>query len=187
MPRMKRADEAGCIYHVLNRSNAWRKHFHKPDVYLAFLRTLCQGLEKYPVHLLTFCLMPKDWHRIVRPQKVGWMGKLLGWVTAHQVGHAGSMRPLQKMNSNQSETQSFEIGRTVVMTKLKPCWIAPAGLVLNYPRSRHETIGNSCVAILFLSWLASRTTVSYVGVRSACTALRCTSLHGLPQLEFRLG
>ena len=95
MPRMKRADEAGCIYHVLNRGNARRKLFHKPEDYLAFLRTLCQGLEKYPVDLLAFCLMPNHWHMIVRPQKDGWMGKLLGWVTAthtlryHAHNHTG--------------------------------------------------------------------------------------------------
>ncbi|SMP46706.1 putative transposase [Neorhodopirellula lusitana] len=82
MPRTKRADEAGCIYHALNRGNAKRDLFHKPEDYHAFLRTLHQGLEKYPVDLLAFCLMPNHWHLVVRPRKDGRMGKLLGWVSA---------------------------------------------------------------------------------------------------------
>ena len=69
MPRMKRADEAGGIDHLLNRGNAPRELFHKPDDYQTFLRTLHQGLEKYPVDLLAFCLLPNHWHLVVRPQR----------------------------------------------------------------------------------------------------------------------
>ncbi|TWT91325.1 transposase [Neorhodopirellula pilleata] len=81
MPRTKRADEAGKIYHALNRGNDRRELFHKPEDYLAFLRTLQQGLEKYPVDLLAYCLMPTHWHLVVRPREDGRMGKLLGWVS----------------------------------------------------------------------------------------------------------
>ncbi|TWT66606.1 transposase [Allorhodopirellula solitaria] len=82
MPRTKRADEAGRIYHALNRGNDRREIFHKPEDYLAFQRTLQQGLEKYPVDLLAYCLMPNHWHLVVRPRQDGRMGKLLGWVSA---------------------------------------------------------------------------------------------------------
>ncbi|MCA9141073.1 MAG: transposase [Planctomycetales bacterium] len=82
MPRTKRADEAGCIYHAINRGNAKQEIFHKPEDYDAFLRTLREGLDKYPVDLLSFCLMPNHWHLVVRPQKDGMMGNMLGWVSA---------------------------------------------------------------------------------------------------------
>lgn len=88
MPRSKRADEAGAIYHTLNRGNAKRKIFRKPSDYEAFIRTLKEGLEKYPVDLLAFCLMPNHWHMVVRPTKDGAMGRLIGWVSAtHTLRH----------------------------------------------------------------------------------------------------
>ena len=48
MPRSKRADEAGGIYHALNRGNARREIFHKDADYEAFLRVLDEGLGRYP-------------------------------------------------------------------------------------------------------------------------------------------
>ena len=36
MPRPPRADEAGAIYHVLNRGNARQTIFHKEEGFVAF-------------------------------------------------------------------------------------------------------------------------------------------------------
>ena len=82
MPRQKRVDEAGGVYHALNRGNASQTIFHKEEDYEAFLSVVSQGLEKYPVELLSFCLMPNHWHLVVRPRKDGMMGRMLRWVTA---------------------------------------------------------------------------------------------------------
>lgn len=82
MPRQKRADEAGVIYHAINRGNARQKIFLKQEDYDAFIRVLAEGLEKYPVELFSFTLMPNHWHLVVRPQQDGQMGRLLRWVTA---------------------------------------------------------------------------------------------------------
>ncbi len=82
MPRQKRADEAGSIYHALNRGNARQTIFHKPDDYHAFLRVLGEGLERYDVELFSFILMPNHWHLVLRPAEDGEMGRLLRWVTA---------------------------------------------------------------------------------------------------------
>jgi putative transposase len=54
--------------------------FHKPEDYLAFERVLAEGLERYPVELLTYCLMPNHWHLVVRPQTDDSLGRWLGWV-----------------------------------------------------------------------------------------------------------
>ena len=43
--------------------------FHKPEDYLAFERVLGEGLERYPVELLTYCVMPNHWHLVVRPSR----------------------------------------------------------------------------------------------------------------------
>lgn len=54
MPRQKRADQAGSIYHALNRGNARQTIFHKDQDYQAFLRVLGEGLQRYPVEVFSF-------------------------------------------------------------------------------------------------------------------------------------
>jgi putative transposase len=82
VPRQKRADAGGAIYHALNRGNARQRIFHKPQDYEAFLRVLADGLERYPVELFSFTLMPNHWHIVLRPAEDGQMGRMLRWVTA---------------------------------------------------------------------------------------------------------
>ncbi len=54
--------------------------FHKAEDYQAFERVLTEGLERYPVELLTYCVMPNHWHLVVRPQANDALGRWLGWV-----------------------------------------------------------------------------------------------------------
>ena len=49
------------IYHVLNRGNGRMRIFHKPGDYEAFEQVLAEGLERYAVDLLTYCLLPNHW------------------------------------------------------------------------------------------------------------------------------
>jgi putative transposase len=81
MPRPPRADEAGEIYHALNRGNARRTIFHKMEDYEAFERTLAEGLARYPVDLFAYQWMPNHWHMVLRPRENGAMSRLLYWVT----------------------------------------------------------------------------------------------------------
>ena len=82
MPRPKRADEAGAIYHALNRGNARTPIFHEEDDYRAFERVLSEGLDQYAVSILAFQLMPNHWHLVLQPQQDGAMSEFLRWVTA---------------------------------------------------------------------------------------------------------
>ncbi len=82
MPRRRRADESGVTYHALNRGNARQTIFHKPVDCDAFIRVQAEGLEKYPVQLFSFTLMPNHWHLGLQPQADGSMGRLTRWVTA---------------------------------------------------------------------------------------------------------
>lgn len=54
MPGPPRANEAGGIYHALNRGNARSSIFHKDGDYDAFERILAEGLERYDVELFSF-------------------------------------------------------------------------------------------------------------------------------------
>ena len=54
MPRPLRADEAGGIYHALNRGNARQEIFHKVEDYVAFEKVLVEGLKRHPVDLFAY-------------------------------------------------------------------------------------------------------------------------------------
>ena len=80
MPRTARAVEAGLVYHVLNRGNGRMRIFRKPADYEAFERVLAEGLQRYPVNLFTYCLMPNHWHLVLRPRRDQALGRLMGWM-----------------------------------------------------------------------------------------------------------
>ena len=80
MARTLRADEPGYVYHVLNRGNGRMMLFHKDADFEAFERVLGEGLSRYPVDLITYCLMGNHWHLVVSPRQPGAMGRLMGWV-----------------------------------------------------------------------------------------------------------
>ena len=39
-----------------------------------------KGSERYPVELLTYCVMPNHWHLVVRPRTDEALGRWMGWV-----------------------------------------------------------------------------------------------------------
>ena len=80
MPRTARAVEAGLIYHVLNRGNGRMRLFHKDGDFAAFEDVLAAGLLRYPVELLTYCLMGNHWHLVLRPQAPDGLARFMGWV-----------------------------------------------------------------------------------------------------------
>jgi putative transposase len=82
MPRPRRADEAGAIYHALNRGNARLPIFHKDEDFAAFERILSEGLEHYEIAILAYQLLPNHWHLVLQPGKDGEMSRFLRWVTA---------------------------------------------------------------------------------------------------------
>ena len=80
MPRTARAIEAGLVYHVLNRGNARMRIFEDASDYEMFEQVLREGLQRYPVELFTYCLMPNHWHLVVRPGSDEALGEWMRWV-----------------------------------------------------------------------------------------------------------
>jgi putative transposase len=68
------------VYHVLNRGNGRMRIFHKAADYTAFERVLAEGMQRYPIALYTYCLMPNHWHLVVRPKTDEALGRWMGWV-----------------------------------------------------------------------------------------------------------
>lgn len=110
MPRQKRADEAGVVYHVLNRGNARQTVFHKDGDYDAFQRVLGEGLTRYAVELFAFTLMPNHWHFVLRPSEDGLMGRFMRWVTAtHTQRHHAHYETTGHGHLYQSRYKSFPV------------------------------------------------------------------------------
>jgi putative transposase len=81
MGRPKRADNAGLIYHVLNRANARMTIFEKDGDYQAFERILEEAVQRERTRLLAYCVMPNHWHLIVWPRRDGELSRFVGWLT----------------------------------------------------------------------------------------------------------
>jgi putative transposase len=54
--------------------------FRTAGDFAAFERVLAEGLARYPVDLLTYCLMGNHWHLVLRPRADDALGRLMGWV-----------------------------------------------------------------------------------------------------------
>jgi putative transposase len=82
MPRPPRADEAGGLYHALNRGNSRAEIFHTAADYETFEGIMWEGLERYDIQVFAFQLMPNHWHFVLRPNQDGEMSRFLRWITA---------------------------------------------------------------------------------------------------------
>ena len=80
MPRSPRADEAGGLYHALNRANMRAAIFKKEADYIAFEKILHEGLEIHEVELYSYQLMPNHYHLVLRPLIDGEMSRFMGWI-----------------------------------------------------------------------------------------------------------
>jgi putative transposase len=80
MPRSPRADEAGGLYHALNRGNLRATIFHKDADFDAFERVLFEALEIHQVELYAYQLMHNHYHLVLRPLVDGEMSRFMGWV-----------------------------------------------------------------------------------------------------------
>ena len=85
MPRQARFAPGGVIYHTLNRGVGRMTLFDKPVDYQAFEDILAQVLEKVPVRLLGYCLMPNHWHLALWPRGEG---ELAAFMQRLSVTHA---------------------------------------------------------------------------------------------------
>ena len=56
-------------FHVLNRGVNKQTLFHNEDDYAAFEGILSETLEKKPIRILAYCLMPNHWHFVLWPEE----------------------------------------------------------------------------------------------------------------------
>ena len=81
MPRNARQTPAGYVYHALNRATARLKLFRKGADYAAFLRVFDEALDRHPIRVLGYCIMPTHWHVVLWPAADGQLSSFLRWLT----------------------------------------------------------------------------------------------------------
>ncbi len=82
MPRRPRRSTPAPFFHVINRTARRVPIFIRPTEYRAFLRVLGEGLDKYPVRLLAYCVMSNHWHLVLGPDGTEALSSFMRWVTA---------------------------------------------------------------------------------------------------------
>ena len=64
MPRPPRVDEAGGLYHALNRGNLRADIFKQTGDFVAFEKLLFEGLQLHQIELFSYQLMSNHYHPI---------------------------------------------------------------------------------------------------------------------------
>jgi putative transposase len=91
--------------------------------YEAFEHVLVEGVQRYDMRLLAFCLMPNHWHLLVWPKADGDLSRFMAWITlthtqrwhAHR-GSAGTGHVYQgrfKSFPVQEDDHFYTVGRYV--------------------------------------------------------------------------
>jgi putative transposase len=132
MPRTARIAPGGIIQHVLNRGVGKSKLFRGRKDYEAFQRCLIEAMEKIPMRVLGYCVMPNHWHLLLWPKRDGDLGRFMmqltnthvrRWMTAHdEVGsghlYQGRYKNFAMENDEHLSTVERYIARNAVRAKL---------------------------------------------------------------------
>ena len=73
------------VYHVINRGVGSNQLFFNEDDYLAFERVIQVTLEKRPMRILSYCLMPNHWHVVLWPESDGDLARFMQRLTVTHV------------------------------------------------------------------------------------------------------
>ena len=86
MSRRRRSNLEAPFFHVLNRSVRKAPIFRRPPDYRAFLGVLQEGLDRFPVRLVAFCILSNHWHLVLEPAGTDGLIRFMHWVsTTHAI------------------------------------------------------------------------------------------------------
>ena len=84
MPRTARASVGNICYHVINRGNNRAEVFHKSTDYVRFTDMLGEAVQRLPMRVLSWCLMPNNFHLVLWPYADGDLSRWMQWLmTSH--------------------------------------------------------------------------------------------------------
>lgn len=82
MPRRPRLAAATGYYHVVNRSAGRAPLFKAAPDYLAFLQILGEGVTRFEMPLISYCVLNNHWHLLVGPVGKERLSRVMQWVAA---------------------------------------------------------------------------------------------------------
>ncbi|MGQ0735176.1 MAG: transposase [Acidobacteriota bacterium] len=82
MPRRRRLGMAGLVYHVMNRGARRGTLFESTADYDSFVAVLREAVERRPIRLLSFCVMPNHFHLLLWPQTDAQLPDFMHWLTS---------------------------------------------------------------------------------------------------------
>ncbi|MBI3306367.1 MAG: transposase [Candidatus Omnitrophica bacterium] len=80
MPRKPREFVDGGIYHIFNRGNDRRKIFLDNKDFECFLNMAGCALEKYPIEIFHYCLMPNHFHFLLKSRAKEGLPAFMHWL-----------------------------------------------------------------------------------------------------------
>lgn len=84
MPRARRQLFDGLIYHVLNRGNDKKLIFADAIDYFKFFELIQESVERHPLIILAYCLMPNHFHLVLQAPVAAELGQNMHWLlTTH--------------------------------------------------------------------------------------------------------
>ena len=117
------------VFHVLNRGVGRMRLFAKSGDYAAFETIIAETLEKCPLRLCGFCLMPNHWHLVVWPKQAGQLAAFMQRLTiTHarrwqehrgRVGYGHVYQSRYKSFPVQSEDHFYQVLRYVERNPLR--------------------------------------------------------------------
>ncbi|NCY23234.1 transposase [bacterium] len=82
MARNRRGIRPGAFYHVCNRAIEKRVLFQAPSDFDLWVRTLKECLERYPLKIHSFCVMPNHWHLLASSPSAPLFTRAMQWLGA---------------------------------------------------------------------------------------------------------
>jgi REP element-mobilizing transposase RayT len=78
---------AGLVFHVLSRSVGKLHLFGKDADYEAFQRVMIEAHQRYPIRIVSYCVLSDHWHFAVGPEEDGQFTSFFRWLA-----HTHAMR-----------------------------------------------------------------------------------------------
>jgi len=81
MPRRPRHATGDLVFHVMNRAVRKITLFERANDYRVFVAVLNKAIERVPLRLLCFAVMPNHWHLVVWPSDNDQLPRFMKWLT----------------------------------------------------------------------------------------------------------
>jgi putative transposase len=81
MSRPRRLSPKGLVFHIVNRAAKKLPLFDDDGDYAAFERIMREGLQRFQVAILAYCIMPNHWHFVASPHVDGELSRFMHWIT----------------------------------------------------------------------------------------------------------